>query len=908
MKYKYTTVLADNCDLNKQYNYVNGEVKKTAIANMSKGAARVSSYDDFNQFYVALASLKSNEAIVLGIPKDGRLEATLVTKGNEEPDKNIISKSNDYFIYTNPATGLIDYDAKGIPSHLRICTYSELYDAIILLIPELAGKTIYIKLSSSGGILLPNGEPLSSEPSFHAYFTMENLNEKTMQILLDNIYWNAIKNNKYFLKIFKNGGSTLSTQIDEAVLKSLQSRIVFEAEATTYDGLTKKFDPGIIYNGETMISLDLNTLKPRDVKLLKASLLQAERLKHAAEIERVKVEYGNNKRLDLASKGFDAQRIEKIIATNIEKMMISGSETIVIENGVEILIHEAVFSCGGSYMADPLEPDKGYNKAVFNRHSIFNADFYSYLDGGKTYKVDFDLEDMMAIVSDGRFNESIFTAGVQRALKALLIEKDLPLAQLKEVISVLVSKNLVDMQSFQMGVLRGIIERKACDIMTNYAVVKSKGKVGILDIESRDMESYKLQDTKTFMLNKGFWAIDPESEKLKEFDPVAIWLRSKNRKEYHGIEFISTKKSELPIYQIFKGFAHIPKYTIDIRPFLNFIYETICSCDMLYYNVVITFFAQIVQQPHVKHNTALGLFGGKGIGKSTFIKAMSIIFEGYYLTTADSGKILGQFNHHIGQTLLCYANESFFIGDRKNEGKLKNFISESETTYEIKGGAIFTGKNFARLVIDSNDDSVIKESADERRFITPKPSTIHQGDHEYFSALYALIEHPNFAESLMYFLLFFDISPYEVYLKHPPRNEINIEQQLLNLSDIESWWLACLQEGEILGVRYNVEGEYIRIANSDMFESYRRFVLAKHKRVYESIENFGKMLKKHVLDQSLIIAESVKFDEKNAKIIGSLKSCQEYFVKKQKLGEYAFENDAWKIRNTIDLPYYGSAL
>jgi hypothetical protein len=133
-------------------------------------------------------------------------------------------------------------------------------------------------------------------------------------------------------------------------------------------------------------------------------------------------------------------------------------------------------------------------------------------------------------------------------------------------------------------------------------------------------------------------------------------------------------------------------------------------------------------------------------------------------------------------------------------------------------------------------------------------------------------------------------------------------RQLLNLGEIESWWLACLQEGEILGAHYSVEGDYIRIANADMYESYVNFVHSKRKRVYESIEIFGKMLNKHVLDDTLIIMHSVKFENKNAKVFASLKAFQEYFVKKQNLGEYPFENDTWKSRNSITLPSYGRAM
>ena len=334
---------------------------------------------------------------------------------------------------------------------------------------------------------------------------------------------------------------------------------------------------------------------------------------------------------------------------------------------------------------------------------------------------------------------------------------------------------------------------------------------------------------------------------------------------------------------------------MDISLFLIFIKEVICSGDDFYYNIVVTFFSQIIQEPQIKHNTALILLAGKGAGKGTFVNAMAKVLANYYLSTADPDKILGKFNEHISRALLIYANESFFVGDRKNEGKLKNFISETETTYEIKGGAIFSGKNLSRLVVDSNDDNVIKETADERRFIYAKISAHRQGDEKYFEQLNRVISDDRFPESLMHFLYFFNFKPYERYLKFPPRNEIAIEQQLQNLNDIESWWLACIQEGEILNVAYVLEGDGIRISNESLYESFRLFTQKKGKKIYDGIENFGKLIKKHVISEDLIIKDTIKDNnKKNAKVYGSLKDCQQYFIKKQKLENYIFEQFEWK--------------
>jgi hypothetical protein len=632
MSFLYTIVSAENCTLNKFYTYTNGVVNKTAIANMSRGSARVSSYENFQEFSLHLANLKSNEAIVLGVPSEGRTEVTLVTKGNEDPEKNIISKSNDYFIFVNPSTGLIDYDTKGIPEHLKVKTVGELKELIVTLVPELADKAIYIKPSSSSGLILPNGMAVSSDPSFHAYFTMNNLNEESLKKLLDNIYWNAIKNNKTFLKIFKNGGSTLSTPIDEAVLKSMQSRLIFESQPTLQDGLTKIYDPGMIYNGETMQVLDLDTLKARDVKKIKNSLLQLERVKNASVIAQMKKEYAKNKRIELQNKGYDEQTIDKIVTTHVEKSMLNAKESIIVDQEGEKPIIEAIFSVNGRYIADPLEPEKGYARAVFNASSIFNAGIYSYLDGGKTYKIDFEFEDIKTVISDVRFDEKLFNGGVNKELVALMSDKHLSLEQTNEIISILASKNLIDTTSFKNKVLYEIIDKKACDIMQNYAFIQSKGKTGIIKTDEHGLNTYSLADIKLSMKNKHFFAINPETGKNKKYDPVEIWIASKNRTDYYNIEFIKTKNSKPNTYEIFTGFKYAPINSLDISSFWTFIFEVICSKDLLFYNIIITFFAQIIQQPHLKHNTALVLLDEKGIGKSTLVHAMSkLICQPYFI-------------------------------------------------------------------------------------------------------------------------------------------------------------------------------------------------------------------------------------------------------------------------------------
>ena len=50
------------------------------------------------------------------------------------------------------------------------------------------------------------------------------------------------------------------------------------------------------------------------------------------------------------------------------------------------------------YLRDPIEPEKGV-KAILNTWYIFNAQIFSYLHGGKNYKLSFDIDDIVYILN-----------------------------------------------------------------------------------------------------------------------------------------------------------------------------------------------------------------------------------------------------------------------------------------------------------------------------------------------------------------------------------------------------------------------------------------------------------------------------------------------------------------------------
>lgn len=430
------------------------------------------------------------------------------------------------------------------------------------------------------------------------------------------------------------------------------------------------------------------------------------------------------------------------------------------------------------------------------------------------------------------------------------------------------------------------------ELLNRYAFLDYNGQRKIIDTTQAGVVYTSLGDLKTYYSNK------PINGK----NPVDIWLNSKKRITYNGIKFDPTMHEDKfdNRYNIFKGFKYIAKDLIDISMFKSFVKDIICSGDEKMFNIVWSFLAQMLQDPTRKMGTALVLLSKKGTGKSTFVKAIGKLLDGYFMQTADHKRLVGEFNKHLAQTLLFYANELTFTDNKKVVSKLKNIITETEFTYEAKRVDTVTGQNYTRIIIDSNDDYVVVQTEDERRFIYPVVSDDRIGDTEYFNEVHALMEKEGFYETLMFDLMNFDYKPFEHYLKVPPKNEITEDQIIESLLPIESWWKSNLESGEILGVSYRVEYDgRILVTNEAMFLSFCQYCRLNRFRNDLNSATFGKALKKYILKDLDLNMKPVRLPKQEdgkrpwASVYETREKCIQYFMKTKKLTKFDWDGKDW---------------
>jgi hypothetical protein len=191
---------------------------------------------------------------------------------------------------------------------------------------------------------------------------------------------------------------------------------------------------------------------------------------------------------------------------------------------------------------------------------------------------------------------------------------------------------------------------------------------------------------------------------------------------------------------------------------------------------VIAWFADIFQRPAIKSGTSLVWRGKQGVGKTKIGEVMDSLLGVHFKRVADPRYITGQFNSHMISLLMLHADEGFWAGDKKAEGKLKDLITGDKHPIEFKGKEAFWIYNFVRLLVTGNPDWQVPAGFDERRFAVLDMGEAHRKDYPYFAAIDAEMAAGG-REALLYHLLH-EVDCTKVNLRQIPHTAALLEQKL----------------------------------------------------------------------------------------------------------------------------------
>jgi hypothetical protein len=275
------------------------------------------------------------------------------------------------------------------------------------------------------------------------------------------------------------------------------------------------------------------------------------------------------------------------------------------------------------------------------------------------------------------------------------------------------------------------------------------------------------------------------------------WLSHPGRRKYQDIGFFPGR--DVPsFYNLWRGFAVEPRKG-DCSKFLAHLRENVCDDDDDLYAWVIAWFADIFQHPASKCGTSLALRGKQGVGKTKIGEVLEALLGVHYKLVADPRYVTGRFNSHMISLLMLHADEGFWAGDKKAEGKLKDLVTGNRHPIEFKGKEAFWINNYVRLFVTGNQDWQVPAGFEERRFAILDVGDAHQQDHPYFAAIDAKMNAGG-REALLYHLLF-EVDCSEVNLRQIPHAMALVEQKLETASPEHGWWLDILRRGMLPGYR-----------------------------------------------------------------------------------------------------------
>lgn len=273
------------------------------------------------------------------------------------------------------------------------------------------------------------------------------------------------------------------------------------------------------------------------------------------------------------------------------------------------------------------------------------------------------------------------------------------------------------------------------------------------------------------------------------------WLLQEQRRQFRKIVFWPCREVPPDQYNLWRGYGCDAKPGDGHLGLIEHIRDNLCEGSEELTEYVLNWCARLIQHPDQPGETALVIRGKKGTGKGFLFRALGSLLGQHFMQVSSAKYVTGDFNAHLRDCVLLFADEAFFAGDKKHESILKALITEPHLTVEAKGIDAEPSPNFLHICVASNEDWVVPASADERRYVVLQASDGRIQDTAYFRRLQHALDNGG-RENLLHYLLRRDLSQFEV--RHIPKSTGLADQKVLSQKPEEAWWYNKLVNGQML--------------------------------------------------------------------------------------------------------------
>jgi hypothetical protein len=366
------------------------------------------------------------------------------------------------------------------------------------------------------------------------------------------------------------------------------------------------------------------------------------------------------------------------------------------------------------------------------------------------------------------------------------------------------------------------------------------------------------------------------------------WITSPDRRTYLGFTFDPRHVGPVDEkYNHWRGNTYKPTIGVSLNDakalcdlFLRHLRDIICGGDVELYRWMINHFAQLVQFPWKKPETAIVIIGKKGAGKSLVFDVIGHLFKDNYIVTAEKRMLLGNFNSHMETVLVFQFEEAFWAGDKAAEGKLKHMITGKCHMVEHKGYEPYMVDNYARIYITSNSDWAVPATVDERRFAVMECSPDRIGDKPYFKDIFDQLERNGGEGYRALMTVLSEIEVDQVAVNVPPKTAALADQKLETLEGPAKWLYSSLAEGCIAGVSSEVDYGWLNeVPCNEAYEAYHLYDKSQGNRYPRSDRSFGRALQAMLGDAVKRTKKRVGHDFRYVYKFKSLDECRENFNK-----------------------------
>lgn len=381
-----------------------------------------------------------------------------------------------------------------------------------------------------------------------------------------------------------------------------------------------------------------------------------------------------------------------------------------------------------------------------------------------------------------------------------------------------------------------------------YACFDSSGKLEIIYMKDAGKGTKEKCVTDVYNLTQMLRHLPKIPVGKKEINPVEVWMDHPSRRNvkqvgmwYHGKEPPDAFNTwdELPI-------KPVECTEDDIREYLDFVLNIICSGNVTYYEYLLDLLAKKLQNPLQLPGVSVVLHGGEGTGKGAFCGVLEGIFGRVYASSiSDKNSLVGDFTGGtLSNKLLIISNEIAYTGNKAVSQRMKAIITEPTIDLNAKNRPQWTEINRMMAIMTTNEEWAADVSIDSRRTFVLKVSEAKKQDPTYWVPLTKLIGmnpetyEPNSREYLGKIRYFFEHRTITNDLSKAMVTE-HLQKQRLFTSErsTESVILSYLKEtfcvergddhvmgagGMMMNIIHKDGKEFLRTENLD--KDYRKYV------------------------------------------------------------------------------------